>query len=125
MSDPVNHPPHYNAHPSGVEAIDVCEHIGFNLGNAVKYLWRSGQKGAERQDLEKALWYLRRETGRPQKGSGHESLKAWFDAGRAVALVDRGLLGDVLRELFLYHRSGWDASALQRMIERVEREVQS
>lgn len=39
-SDPVNHPAHYTSHPAGVECIDVVEHMTFNVGNAVKYLWR-------------------------------------------------------------------------------------
>lgn len=62
--DPVNHPPHYLAHPSGIECITVTEHFNFNLGNAIKYIWRSGEKGQEVQDLEKALWYLQRELSR-------------------------------------------------------------
>jgi hypothetical protein len=61
--DAVDHPPHYNAHPA-CEAIELCEELSFNLGNAVKYLWRAGQKGDRRQDLEKAIWYLEREKGR-------------------------------------------------------------
>jgi hypothetical protein len=59
MGDPVNHPDHYNAHPV-CEAIDICEHLPFSLGNAVKYLWRAGMKGDHQEDLRKALWYLRR-----------------------------------------------------------------
>ncbi len=59
--DPVNHPAHYNQHPSGVECIDVIEHMGFNVGNAMKYLWRADEKGAPIQDLEKACWYIVRE----------------------------------------------------------------
>lgn len=47
MSDPVNHPKHYNAHPSGVECVDVAEHYGFNVGNAIKYLWRAGLKSPD------------------------------------------------------------------------------
>ena len=58
MSDPVNHPPHYKAHPSGVECIEVTRHMSFNLGNVVKYLWRADEKGAPIEDLEKAAWYL-------------------------------------------------------------------
>lgn len=56
----VDHPVHYNAHPSGVECIEVVRHMGFNLGNVVKYVWRDGIKDAEVpvQDLEKAAWYL-------------------------------------------------------------------
>ncbi len=61
--DPVNHPKHYSSHPSGVECIEVVRHMGFNLGNVVKYIWRAGIKDAEveLQDLEKAAWYLQDE----------------------------------------------------------------
>jgi len=59
--DPVNHPAHYNNHPSGVECIQVIEHMSFNVGNAVKYLWRADEKGAPLQDLKKARWYIERE----------------------------------------------------------------
>jgi hypothetical protein len=59
--DLVNAPPHYRSHPSGIECIQVTEHMNFNLGNVVKYLWRSDEKGAPIQDLRKARWYLDRE----------------------------------------------------------------
>lgn len=59
MSDPVNHPPHYTGHPSGVECIEITRHLPFSLGNAVKYVWRAGEKDDLRTDLEKARWYLR------------------------------------------------------------------
>ena len=64
MSSAVNHPRHYNAHPSGIEAIDACELLGFNLGNALKYVFRADHKSARTQDIEKAAWYLRREAAR-------------------------------------------------------------
>lgn len=63
MSDMVNHPPHYTAHPSGVECIQITEHMNFCLGNAMKYIWRADEKGGV-EDLEKAVWYLRREIER-------------------------------------------------------------
>lgn len=63
-NDPVDHPHHYNAHPSGVECIDIAEHMNFNRGNALKYLWRAGEKGSELEDLQKARWYLDREIRR-------------------------------------------------------------
>lgn len=59
--DMVNHPPHYTKHPSGVECIQVVEHMGFNLGNAVKYVWRADEKGSAIEDLKKAAWYIQRE----------------------------------------------------------------
>lgn len=64
MADPVNHPAHYNAHPSGVECIQITEHMSFCLGSAIKYIWRAGKKGDAAEDLEKAVWYLRREIAR-------------------------------------------------------------
>ena len=68
MSDEkVNHPSHYNAHASGVECIEIVEHMNFNRGNAVKYVWRAGEKGDEIEDLKKGIWYLQREVARLQK----------------------------------------------------------
>lgn len=65
----VNHPKHYNSHPSGVECIDVVEHMGFNVGNAIKYLWRADFKSDPVEDLRKAAWYIQREIERRTKGS--------------------------------------------------------
>jgi hypothetical protein len=59
--DMVNHPPHYNDHPSGVECIEITEHMNFCLGNAVKYIWRAGLKFEQVDDLKKARWYINRE----------------------------------------------------------------
>lgn len=66
LSDAVNHPSHYNQNPSGVECIDVIEHLPFNVGSSIKYLWRAGLKDSAPtvQDLEKALWYINREVAR-------------------------------------------------------------
>lgn len=63
MPDNVNHPKHYNSHPSGVEAITITEHMNFNVGNAMKYLWRSDHKNGL-EDLAKARWYIDREIKR-------------------------------------------------------------
>lgn len=59
--DSVNHPKHYTAHPSGVECIQITEHMGFCLGNAVKYIWRADLKNDALEDLKKAVWYIQRE----------------------------------------------------------------
>lgn len=73
MSDPVNHPPHYNKHPSGVECITITRHMGFNLGNAVKYIWRADLKGSSIQDLEKAIWYIQDEINKRSGVEQHGS----------------------------------------------------
>lgn len=58
--DPINHPQHYITHPSGVECIQITEHMNFCLGNAIKYIWRADQKNGV-EDLQKAVWYINRE----------------------------------------------------------------
>lgn len=62
--DPVSSPQHYKSHPSGVECIEITEHMGFCLGNVTKYLIRAPHKGNELQDKMKARWYLEREIDR-------------------------------------------------------------
>ena len=64
MTDLIDHPPHYRAHPSGIECIPITEHMSFCVGNAVKYLWRAGLKGDALDDLRKARWYIDREISR-------------------------------------------------------------
>lgn len=63
MSDPVN-PDHYRKHPSGIECIQVSEHMSFPLGSAIKYIWRADLKDNPIEDLKKAVWYLEREIQR-------------------------------------------------------------
>ncbi len=50
---------HYNRHPSGVECIDVIQWMPYNVGAAMKYLWRCDEKHetAER-DLKKAKDFI-------------------------------------------------------------------
>jgi hypothetical protein len=65
----VNHPKHYNSDPSGVECITIAENWNFNLGNALKYMWRAGVKSdtTHIEDLKKAVWYINREIERVSK----------------------------------------------------------
>lgn len=74
MADNVNHPKHYTSSAAKcskcgtkIECIDVVEHMGFSVGNVVKYLWRADMKGAALQDLQKAAWYLAREIAKREK----------------------------------------------------------
>lgn len=75
--DEINHPEHYMSHPSGVECITITEYMSFNIGNAIKYLWRAGLKplnntnteqhnsiNATIIDYRKAIWYIQREIKR-------------------------------------------------------------
>ena len=66
--DLINSPPHYTSKgiycscdcdcKGEIACIDITRHFDFNLGNAIKYIWRSDFKGNKKQDLEKAIWYL-------------------------------------------------------------------
>lgn len=65
MSEAVHHPAHYGGGDNPREAIKVIESLGlgwgFALGSAVKYVMRAGRKSESPvEDLNKALWYLRR-----------------------------------------------------------------
>jgi hypothetical protein len=60
----VEHPTHYNRHPSGTECIEVAQWFGFNLGNAIKYIWRCEHKGKQKEDIQKAIEYLKLELKR-------------------------------------------------------------
>ena len=63
--DIINQPLHYKLHPSGIECIQITEHMNFCLGNAIKYIWRAGLKSSsEIEDLRKARWYIEREIQR-------------------------------------------------------------
>lgn len=63
----INNPKHYTQHPSGIECIQIVEHMNFCLGNAIKYIWRADLKHDAIEDLEKARWYINREIERRTK----------------------------------------------------------
>lgn len=79
--DSVNHPKHYTDHPSGVECIQITEHMGFNLGNAIKYVWRSDLKGSSLEDLRKAIWYIDREIQKREATVEPAPARAEFTGG--------------------------------------------
>lgn len=64
MQTDVTNPSHYRAGTK--QPIDLIEMLGlnFNTGNAVKYACRAPLKGTKHADIDKAVWYLRREQRR-------------------------------------------------------------
>ena len=95
MQDNVNHPSHYTADPSGVECIQITRHRNFNVGNAIKYLWRAGLKDEARtiEDLEKAMFYIKDEIGRlrgnterPDEGDPGTGISVDFSGEEMVEL---------------------------------------
>ena len=82
-ADMVNNPPHYTGHPSGVECIEVAEHLPFCLGNAFKYLFRRDQKDQTLENINKAIWYLERH------------VTSWPDIEWSLPTDVRDLLGSI------------------------------
>ena len=68
-NDSIHKPKHYTEHPSGIECIQVTEHMGFNLGNAIKYIWRCDLKLDAIEDLKKAKWYIDREISKRERNN--------------------------------------------------------
>jgi hypothetical protein len=116
VSDPVNHPTHYTAHASGVEAIEICSRLDFVTGNAVKYLFRAGLKDPVLQDLQKAAWYLRYYKEKFGNSATLFPSKAVISVLRAEA--SGSLLGDVLQILVS------DSAGIPLALARVEREIE-
>jgi hypothetical protein len=73
--DVVNQPLHYTNDPSGVECIQITRHRNFNIGNAIKYLWRAGIKDEAKtiEDLEKAVFYINDEINRLRSITGDKT----------------------------------------------------
>lgn len=62
-TDPSVNPKHYQNHPSGIQAIQITEHMSANVAQVVQYLWRLGLKGNDTilSDLRKSVWFCNRE----------------------------------------------------------------
>jgi len=114
MTDLINSPPHYTAHASGIEAIEICSRLDFVTGNAVKYLFRAGHKSSHLQDLQKAAWYLRR-----AKTLGTSPPQVTLAYAVAQAEPEGSVLRDVLQYLVLT-----DTPRLDLALARVEREIE-
>ena len=69
-SEQVSHPSHYAwlKDLCGVEPLDICRHLDFNTGNAIKYLLRKDKVDGNKtktekriEDLRKAVFYIQDE----------------------------------------------------------------
>ena len=91
-NDTVNHPSHYIGHPSGIECIQVTEHMNFCLGNAVKYIWRCDDKDEAIENLRKACWYIEREIERRQQLQEKQAKSLYCDlCGKWDSSTDKGV----------------------------------
>lgn len=108
----VNHPRHYNVHPSGIECFEVVRLCHFDLGNGIKYVWRYEDKNGD-EDLKKARVYLR-------DLIEHELPR--YPTRKARRLLDKVIAADdvaVRRDLLDHIRHGRVARAVEYITEIV------
>lgn len=128
MNDAVNNPSHYTTHPSGVECIVLAEAMSFNLGNALKYVWRAGLKSETPiEDLRKAVWYVTREMARTDRQYDRRRTSPVHPfVGRVVHASDDALTANAISALWTatcFDRDGeLDAAlvAVMRLLARAE-----
>lgn len=118
--DEIARPVHYNSHRSGVECIAVAEQLGFNLGNAFKYLFRSDIKHTTPvTDLKKALFYVEREHRRfsdaplRQYPDLDEPQANWFDSAFFFGIWPALRVNITL---ILKHETSWRAGAMAYIV---------
>ena len=122
MNDNINHPAHYTGVTAEIECIDIARHLNFQLGNALKYVWRAGKKGGsdmELEDLKKALWYLQ-----DSIQNGYNDFDKCDHIAEAITLLvtrdDDSLKANVLRNIAA-QRVLAAANGIRQMIEELER----
>ena len=122
MNDNINHPQHYTGVTAEIECIDIARHLNFQLGNALKYVWRAGKKGGstmELEDLKKALWYLE-----DSIQNGYNDFDKCDHIAEEITLLvtrdDDSLKANVLRNIAA-QRVLAAAIGVRQMIEELER----
>lgn len=104
--DKIN-PDHYKSSKSGVECIEVTEWMFFCVGNAVKYLWRLGQKDDSVQELRKAEWYITRQLDRDDRrfvGIGIYTFQEFKDKFKAhIDTMPEGHVQQAMKFLLTYY----------------------
>lgn len=116
--DAIN-PSHYKSHPSGLEAIQIIENYMVNLGNAIKYLWRLGQKDATAQELGKAIWYVKREIAYLESTQREAHYKVSY-----INPINKGIVLNLI-EGYLAHEPEGDLRAAKELLLRAPFYVQS
>lgn len=119
--DMVNQPPHYKD-ASGIECIEVTQHMRFCEGNSFKYVYRADSKGNLIEDLKKAAWYAERSWNRHRTGNDRVH---WLVKRRGEAIADsrdkegKPFIAEVMRSIV--NNRWWQAyDSLMTEIERLE-----
>lgn len=114
----VNHPSHYTRY-QGMEVIDLTRQMGFNLGNAVKYIARAGLKDARKEveDLQKAIFYIEDEI----KWTNHDRV-SYEKYGEFVGILARQL--PFCRSAAVYHICSESTSDLKKALNYLREDIE-
>lgn len=131
LKELVNHPDHYGGKDNPYEAIKVIEawRLGFNLGNAVKYISRVGKKDAVVQELGKIKWYVRRYmenlgTGIIMTPKLPESIVDQYDVDLVIEAWElNSNMGMILRFIYNVRFHGNDDLLLNETLELIDKEI--
>lgn len=119
MKDNIN-PNHYKNRKH--ECIEFTRLLNFNLGNAFKYIWRFEHKNGK-EDLEKALWYLRDQIGNMQTMLNPMPAKYYLMADKAECCgFEHAHLNALDGVLYAAYMQSYEA--LSMAINRVERLIE-
>lgn len=94
MNNNVSHPAHYTqgpVHPACgevVECITITEHHNYNVGNAIKYLWRADHKDNALEDLAKAAQYIQFEIDRRKYEAARNEPPLFAEPGPTVGKAE-------------------------------------
>lgn len=126
MVEQVNHPKHYNNDPSGVECIEIIRNMSFNIGCAVKYLWRMGFKDGNPvvQDMNKALFYLEDELAYREKGHDRKIVERPYVSLNKVIECRENPLSEIYTLLFEYSFSVSDTEFLIEAIKSLKKMIE-
>lgn len=129
VHDEVNHPSHYTSHPSGVECIEIVRHMPFNVGNAIKYIFRRDNKDDRKTNLQKAIWYINDEIRRRifWEVPGEEK---WYDTS-VSKLVQQVIMHEnknISYAIFWLSRVAWSndgKEVLEKVVKALEKELEA
>lgn len=125
QNNPVNHPLHYLKAAVVIEPIELTSRLDSCLGQALQYVMRAPYKGNDIEDLEKAVFYLKKEIS--NVGSrGYVELCAATGLDWYVFIFKNhttGLTKRVIKALFDEGSEIVCVSSIQNAIQVIEKEL--
>lgn len=117
----INHPLHYKD-ASGIECIEVTQHMGFCEGSSFHYVYQAGSNASLIEDLKTAAWYAERSW---KRNRCRNTRVHWLVQRKGEAIADsrdeqgQTFIAEVMRNIV--NNRYWQAyDSLMTEIERLE-----